>query len=183
VLWLAVVSVGMWFVVDHANAPGEVGDAVEQWPADSRLSRDPVRPTLILFVHPHCPCMRASLDELTKVLTYSRGGARVHVQFLKPKGHRGEWGQTGVWQQAAAIPGVEVAWDEGGAEARRFGALTSGHAVLYAPNGRLLYHGGLTPSRAHEGDNSGESCVIALLNGEPATHASYPVFGCPLFDE
>jgi hypothetical protein len=75
-----------------------------------------------------------------------------------------------------------VVWDEGGAEARRFGATTSGHAVLYSPDGRLLFRGGLTGARGHAGDNANLDALAAVLDGAPSPHINVPVFGCPLFE-
>ena len=76
---------------------------------------------------------------------------------------------------------VLVDRDADGVEAARFGAKTSGQALLYAADGRLLFHGGLTPSRGHEGDNEGLRRVTAILDGKAARDES-PVFGCSLRD-
>ena len=71
--------------------------------------------------------------------------------------------------------------DAGGGESRRFGALTSGHVLLYGRDGRLLYNGGVTGGRGHEGANAGLSLAEKLLRsgGEPA---SQPIYGCALND-
>jgi hypothetical protein len=51
---------------------------------------------------------------------------------------------------------------------------------LYAPTGKLLFSGGITASRGHEGDNVGRSAIVSfILNGHaPVNHT--PVFGCSL---
>ena len=56
---------------------------------------------------------------------------------------------------------------------------TSGHALLFDRDGRLLFRGGITPARGHEGDNFGASAIAARLAGRPA-RAEAPVFGCPI---
>jgi hypothetical protein len=63
----------------------------------------------------------------------------------------------------------------------RFGALTSGHTVVYDPSGRLLFSGGITSARGHAGENMGSELILAQLarKTNPQTHA---VFGCPLAD-
>lgn len=84
---------------------------------------------------------------------------------------------------AASIPGVTVRADTDGAEARRFGARTSRHVVLYDSAGGVLFRGGITSLRGHAGDNAGATAIIALLKGERANAAESPVFGCPWFDD
>jgi len=76
-----------------------------------------------------------------------------------------------------------VLTDEDGIEARSFGAVTSGQALLYSAQGRLLFSGGITESRGHSGDNAGRSAIESLvMNGSEGlrTPASTPVYGCPL---
>ena len=59
--------------------------------------------------------------------------------------------------------------DISGDEARRFGAATSGEALLYSPSGKLLFHGGITPSRGHEGGSVGRDALVrCVLDGTPA---------------
>jgi hypothetical protein len=77
-----------------------------------------------------------------------------------------------------------VVADDGGVESQRFGALSSGQALLYGADGRLLFAGGITESRGHQGDNAGESAIAALVlgAGRSGQSSSTPVYGCPLFD-
>jgi hypothetical protein len=84
-------------------------------------------------------------------------------------------------RSAAEIPGVSVLSDPDGAEARRFGAQTSGHTLLFDHTGRLLFSGGITQSRGHAGDNAGESAIVSLINTQAADQTKTQVFGCSLF--
>ena len=137
------------------------------------------KPTLIMLVHPQCPCSRASLTELSRLAALCPNKANITVLFLRPADCPEAFADTDLRRQAEAIPGVSVATDDNGDAAKRFGAATSGETLLYAPNGRLLFHGGLTGSRGHEGDNPGLSAVAAWLRGEAAP-AEAPVYGCPM---
>jgi hypothetical protein len=85
-----------------------------------------------------------------------------------------------LWDAAAAVPGVRVVRDDG-REARRFGARVSGQVLAYDAGGRLVFNGGITGSRGHEGDNAGRSALEALLAGRPHAETAF-VFGCLLFD-
>ncbi len=54
--------------------------------------------------------------------------------------------------------------DDDGAEAKRFGAETSGQTLLYDERGTLAFSGGITGSRGHAGDNAGRASLLALIN-------------------
>jgi hypothetical protein len=154
------------------------------WPADTRLPRHPGLPTLVLSAHPRCPCSRATIGELSKVMTDCQGKLTAIVLVLRPVGAPDGWERTDLWNTAAAIPGVSVRCDVWGAESRRLGAATSGQTLLYAADGRLLFAGGITESRGHSGDNAGRSAVVSLALGKNTVQhpALTPVYGCPLFD-
>ena len=49
--------------------------------------------------------------------------------------------------------------DDDGAEARRFGAETSGQTLLYDARGALAFSGGITGARGHAGDNAGRASL------------------------
>ena len=72
--------------------------------------------------------------------------------------------------------------DEGGVEASRFGAATSGQAILYDGDGRLVFSGGITAARGHFGDNAGSQALARLLIDGMPSRPHTPVFGCALFD-
>ncbi len=140
---------------------------------------DPKKPTLIMLVHPQCPCSRASLTELNRLAALCPNTANLVVLFLRPAGCPEAFAETDLRRQAEAIPGVSALTDDNGDAARRLGAATSGETLLYAPNGRLLFHGGLTGSRGHEGDNAGLAAVTAWLHGISGPSQA-PVYGCPM---
>ncbi len=88
--------------------------------------------------------------------------------------------QTDLWRSAAAIPGAKVISDPDGAEARRFHVTTSGHTLVYGRTGDLLFSGGITASRGHQGDNDGHAAIVSLWNGEHVESRDLPVYGCPI---
>jgi hypothetical protein len=140
-------------------------------------------PELFVLIHPRCPCSRATIAELARLMTDCGGKLVATVLVVRPAGMPEGWEHTGLWSSAAAISGVTVRADADGEVARRFGAATSGQALLYAADGRLLFSGGITESRGHEGDNAGRSAITALVRGaRTAAPAVSPVYGCPLFN-
>jgi hypothetical protein len=118
-----------------------------------------------------------------------QGRVTSHVLFLRPTELDTDWSKTDLWASAAAVPDVEVTPDEDGNEARRFGAETSGHTVLYSGDGSLLFSGGITASRGHSGDNFGRSAIVSSLIGATSEISAFSepaescVFGCPLFQK
>ena len=179
-LWLAAVIAGSLAMLRYANTPGHAAQAPLQWSANSLIARDSQRATLVMFVHPRCPCSRASVGELSLLMAHCQGRVNAHVLFFKPAGSAAEWAETDLWRSAAAIPGVEVHSDDGGVEARRFHAETSGHTVLYDRARRLQFSGGITAARGHSGDNAGRSAIAALVNGGAPQERGTPVYGCSL---
>ncbi len=180
--WIAAVGFGLWTMLDYELTPASVDQAADQWPVDSNLSPSATRPTLLMFVHPQCPCSRASLDELSVLASRRPEQSDVVVVFVKPPGFDDAWVRSALWRMAEAIPGATLYSDVDGTEARRFRANTSGETFLYSPERRLLFHGGLTASRGHRGDNAGRAAVEALLSGNATAQHQTPVFGCCLHD-
>ncbi len=133
-----------------------------------------------MVAHPKCSCTRASLKELAKVSEGLGHPVTTYVLFLRPEGVADDWSHSDLWSLAEAIPGVHVLEDRGGAEAEIFGAQTSGQVILYSPTGDLLFRGGITGSRGHEGDNLGESSLVSILRNGVAPEAQSSVFGCRL---
>lgn len=177
--WLLLTLFALGWVEKTDGEAGRVAHppARLQKPALAALDRN--KPALIMLVHPQCPCSRASLTELSRLAALCPNKANMSVLFLRPAGCPEAFADTSLRRQAEAIPGVSVATDDNGDAAQRFGAATSGETVLYAPDGHLLYHGGLTGSRGHEGDNMGLSAVAALLHGASGPSQA-PVYGCPM---
>ena len=139
-------------------------------------------PTLVMAVHPQCPCTRASLAELALIMARLKGRLRAHVLFLLPGGTDSTWAEGGMWSTAAAIPGVTPHLDADGVEASRFGVETSGHTLLYDRDGALLFSGGITPSRGHEGDSVGRSAIVSLVEDGSSPLKVTVVYGCALHE-
>jgi len=135
-----------------------------------------------MLTHPQCPCTRASIEELDKLMAHCQGRVNAYVVIMKPRGFAADWVETDLWRHALRIPGVSVLVDDDGIEARHFQAATSGQVILYSPDGGLLFSGGITGSRGHSGDNAGESAIESLINAGSANSDHSLVFGCPLFN-
>jgi hypothetical protein len=154
----------------HETVAGRQLSAPPVWPAATSLSRGTARFAIVMFVHPDCPCSRASLAELEKIAAGSRKNHSITIVFSSAGG--------ALWAQAGRLVGATLVVDASGREANRFGAMTSGHVVVYE-RGTLRYAGGVTGSRGHAGVNGGRRAVQRILAAE-SDDSVYPVFGCAL---
>ena len=186
-LWIGVAGVGLYAVAAHGAAPGRPPATPEHL---STTLRTPGRATLVMATHPHCPCTRASLRELARVL--SKSPDAVDVVILLSGARQRDRIAEELRAMAAGLPGSpRVIDDFGGVEAARLGAHTSGTVVFFDRTGTLRFSGGITASRGHEGGSAGADAVSALLleesRREPRRSASdltaAPVYGCKIFEE
>jgi hypothetical protein len=182
--WLAASGWGIWRLAAYSLAPGEQGVAPEQWPVDSAVTRNRSGYTVVIVLHPECPCSEATVEELDSIIAHSGGRLRAHLLFVELPGLPSAQ-LSKLWERASRIPAVQLTKDVGGAEARRFGTRTSGETRLYGPAGKLLFHGGITASRGHSGDNPGEAAILVLLTpgSQLTTPVAAPVFGCALWND
>jgi hypothetical protein len=178
--WFCAVFAGTTALARYKNAAGAQLQAPARWPVASSVVRSPGRSTLVLAVHPHCPCTRATLTELDRLLVRAGGRLEAVVLFVRPHGAPDGWENTDLWQRVASMSRARPVVDMGGVEAHRFRALTSGQASVYDERGSLLFSGGITPARGHEGDSAGRAYILAAVGGAHLEHPTAPVFGCAL---
>jgi hypothetical protein len=180
--WFAALAVGVGAMLEYELTPGQRALARSRWPADSRLARDGQRPTLLMFVHPQCPCSRASLSELELLAANCGQRASIQILFVRPPGFEPGWERTDLFARAQRIAGAQVLCDIDGIEATRFGAKSSGQIFLFGSDGQLLFEGGITSSRGHEGESAGRTALTTLILRGSGDFSHSPVFGCSLLD-
>ncbi len=194
-LWLvAVLSFGYWitaygFEVDASN----LANSAATWPSDSSLPVASDRSTLLLFLHPQCPCSRATLVELEKILestaALTNATPRTLVVASVPRNADSQWTDSPLNKRARQLPNADLYVDVDGIETARFGVTTSGTVMLFSPQAGRIFSGGITISRGHEGHSVGgallQEQLWRVLNHQPDAVAeldasSPPVFGCAL---
>ena len=174
---------GLDILLRYSNTPGAVAQPPLEWPAGAPIQPVSGQFTLIAFVHSQCPCSRASLGELERIIACCKEQVQTTVFFSIPTGTPPGFGQTDLWETATRIPTVRVLADSNATEARRFGARTSGQMLLYDRRRRLVFSGGITAFRGHSGDNDGRDAIVSVVRGETPRHRTTPVFGCALFGD
>ncbi|HEY2841144.1 MAG TPA: hypothetical protein VGJ26_18455, partial [Pirellulales bacterium] len=155
--WFLFSVTGLWMLFQYVSTPGGQPAAPQDWPSECSIERATDAQTLVMFVHPHCPCTRASLRELERVVAQSGGAVNPRIVISLPSEAPADWRSTELRNLAERIPGSIVIDDADGEEARRFGVGISGTTLLYDARGKLAFQGGITAGRGHQGDNAGES--------------------------
>jgi hypothetical protein len=172
---------GFYRIIQFDTTPARQQYAPGLWPEAAGIVFPAGKPALLVFLHPLCPCSRATLEELNGVLSRVPKTAipEIHLLFVRSIKNP-DWDGGDLWNRATRIPNAIRDLDVGGRIAVRFGARTSGATLLYGVNKNLLFQGGITGSRGHEGDNLGASRLLAALqSGRRAANLSQ-VFGCAL---
>jgi len=185
--WAVAVVGGEVFLWSYQLTPGAAADAAPAtWPADGSIPRHPGQPLLLMVAHPRCACTRASLNELRRLIARFEGlhpPPALYLSVVAPAGTGADWTDGPVLRNAASIRGLHVVVDPGGRFAARLGATTSGHVLVYGADGALLFSGGITSARAHEGDSIGQNAIVqALYQKDPSVRRTL-VFGCGLEDQ
>ncbi len=178
-LWGVSLVIGFLMVIDYDTRPGRAADETAHWPADSQLRLAPAGKTLVMFLHPQCPCSAASLEELDHLVHEQASSATLYIVVAHlPVDDPAQ--STTTMKRAAAIGGAVLVSDPEGLESQRFGSHTSGTLLVFNAAGQREYSGGLTSGRGHVGPNKALDAAAAAVDGRP-TADTMPVFGCPLF--
>ena len=186
VTWAAAVAIGWRLILDYEFKPESPNLAVATswWPADTNLVTAPNRPTILFFVHPKCPCTRASLSELERIWVLREAMTISPPQLIVvatvPSNATSDWLTSRTLERANKLSDSKLVIDTEGREAQRFGAMTSGTVMWFDDVGRRLFAGGITAGRGHEGDNAGRKSIEDLLRGSTRLVVSMPALGCKL---
>lgn len=174
-------TAGLLLVADYDSKPGHPAHPPQQWPNGVSLTRKSVKPTVMMFLHPRCPCSRASLYELARLAHGERGKLEGHVVFAQPVEAAADWSQSDLWETAVANRDLQVVLDRGGVLAKQFGVQTSGQVLVYDGAGVLQFEGGITSGRGHAGDSAGRSLIQAIAAGQASERPAHcATFGCSL---
>ena len=179
VVWLGAILAGFakWEKYDHTPGPEPIAEV------DLAVASSPCE--VVMFLHPQCPCSRASLGELIRMVSFFPGRTKalpdIRVVMVLPDGVGEDWEQSSLCDLASSARALMVGHDRGGRAARKAGVVTSGHVIVRDAEGGVVFSGGITPARGRSGLSPGASALRAILDGEPVS-GKFPVYGCPLFD-
>ena len=178
-VWAGTVAAAYQAIRRFESTPGLAAIAPPSWPVRSAVRRAEGAWTLVMLVHPHCSCSRASVKELEAVLEKAPPSVRSFVLVYRPREFPAGWDRTDVYDAATRLRRAHVLIDEDGREAALFGGFTSGQTFLYDGDGQLRFEGGITLLRGHAGLNSGRAGIIRIANTQSGK-GTHPVFGCAI---
>lgn len=183
-LWaVAIVSgIGLMFAYDYQARPTDSARAKIESEADGVLSPIAGRSTLLFFAHPKCPCTRASVEELAKLMSECPEIVAYGVVVI-PSGVGADFGRGAAVDALKGVPNIRIIEDKGSLLANKYNAHTSGQTLFYDREGKLVFNGGITFARGHVGDNQGRTKIVSLAKHTPGftdKAQSTPVFGCGL---
>lgn len=130
------------------------------------------RPTLVVVLHSQCPCSLATVSNIQALPPAVLQSMRIQFVVSGPDART-----SGVVENASLVPGATTESVTENEALRQFGAQTSGQSFLYDSAGQLVFSGGLTDSRGHEGPSLGIQAILDCVAGRPC-QPSLPVFGC-----
>lgn len=180
-LWATAVVVGFVFLWDYSNAPGVAGKPPKSWPKNAFVELTEGYSTLLIFAHPKCSCTEATFSELQRMLPHILEKVKIHVVFYHPHEFDLNWVKSDLFKLAQSLPIQSVIIDSKKQVINQFRPKTSGQVYLYSQNGDLVYSGGITPSRGHEGDSEGKKAVYSWVLESKLYKPTAFVFGCSLF--
>lgn len=177
--WLLACGGGMYALSAKSAERAPNASAPLAWPVSARVPNATGRPMLVLFAHSRCVCTRATIRELERLLARAKDKPETWIVLTGPDAD----GPMSIGAAARSVLGAHVLEDDG-TEAARFGVKASGQVLVYGRDRHLLFNGGITPSRGHEGDSRGVDLALRALtpSAAPASSASPSssagVYGC-----
>ena len=178
-IWAATVGAMYQAVRRFETTPGRGAAVRTMWPQHSGIVPGRDRWTLVMLIHPHCSCTRASLQELERIIEMSDPSLQTYVLVYRPADFQAGWEKTETFEAAKHLQRAHVIVDPDGAEAKLFGGFTSGQTFLYDREGALRFSGGVTSLRGHAGVNRGSMDVVDIVHAK-ARQGTHPVFGCAI---
>lgn len=178
-LWIFVILAGVSALARFAYVPGDAANAPKSWPILTRLPAPANRPEILVFLHPKCGCSQATLRNLETMLP-EIGEKAVVKLVLNDLGDPKLLEESRAFSTAKTLKNITLVVDHNGFETNAFEVKTSGQVMLYDESGRLVFAGGLTPFRGHEGVSEGELSIVKWLNQRDMTWKTTSVFGCAM---
>lgn len=190
------ICVGTWAIADYSNRPCDRGTpsltldpnqtsadllAVLNEFAQSELRRTDSK-KLLVFYHPHCPCTAASLRNLQRINSSLVSERKIYAFAFHPQDEPVTWIESPTTKLLRGIPNITIIPDREAIACQAFGLSTSGHMLVYDEAQRLIFSGGITPGRGHEGDCQSSFDLRQKINGEKSTLNYWPVYGCSIVE-
>lgn len=178
-IWAILLGIGFVWMADYTSRPGLPAKFNAKIPAEYFQKSTENLPQLFLFLHPKCSCSLATLSELEHLVADNQNRLEITVFFYKPVEESDDWVKTNLWYRTRRISPVKIVILTGD-EIEKFGVITSGQTLLYDGDENLIFSGGITVARGHEGKSIGREAIENYLQARNISVRETPVFGCLL---
>lgn len=175
-VWLGASLLVFGFLYRHTYQPSKI----PMLPASDEAIGASAQFRIKIFAHPYCPCTRASLEQFGESAARFPAGAQPEIIFVTAGLAESEIANSPLVLRARELPRAQVRFDATGDEAKRFGVSISGEVLAFDPGGRLVFRGGITPGRGHQGTSTGQAELENIVHGRSPGPCATPVFGCHL---
>lgn len=170
VVWGSALAFGMHAAMSYDAAPGT---PARPQPAKQATSG---KWSCTMIVHPYCPCSQASLKALREVAERYPDELSLDIVFA----WQGGPAPCDNLELAGRVPGAAVTWISPEQAEQEFGSYTSGQVLVYSPEGKLAFSGGITPGRGVDQPRYARDLFELILSGKRSESS---VYGCPLQEE
>ncbi len=181
-IWFLLLLAAFYLITDYSLKSESKNPDIQKWPKESTLSMSQNKYTLITAIHPKCACSFATINELNRLLVTLHSDLSLLFLIYTPTGEE-EWKESPLVKKLQALPSSQLVIDLDGKEAAKFELSVSGECQLFSPEGSLLFSGGITASRAHEGDALGQTMIKTAIVKATTEVNTTPAFGCPIKNE
>ncbi|QEG20794.1 hypothetical protein [Mariniblastus fucicola] len=177
---LTVSLAGFAVLVDYSSRPGPVAPTPRQFPAQAFPDREKGTPTIVVAYHPKCPCTFATVRCLERLRTEFRCKPNLIAYAYRPESAPDSWIESSSTAILRKFEGTVIDPDAEASVSRQFGARVSGHVFVYDGNDKLVFSGGITPGRGHEGYCEASLQFVRSVNGATTESTQWPIFGCEI---
>lgn len=114
------------------------------------------------------------------IATFANKPMIVAYAFV-PTGESESWIESETTDKLRAFGNVSILADHDAKACQQFDVATSGHLLVYN-DAKLIFSGGITPSRGHEGGCDSGLAFLHSVNGLSTRRIEWPVFGCAIVE-
>src|SRR5438105_14461382 len=80
-IWVTAVMSGQRVMLNYDYTAATAGVPPSKWPHESLLPRTRGLPTIVVVAHPHCPCSRATVEQLDRLMARLQDQVSAVVAF------------------------------------------------------------------------------------------------------
>ncbi len=181
VSWLLLLPAAICVQLRYDSLPGIAAVPKTAWPAASKIKYSTITNTLVMVLHPRCPCSRASVQQVASMMNTTNPPKCIFL-FYTPSIFAKGWEKTDIWNQASEIPDSVLISDIDGRETKTSEHPHPDRPTFFDRQGFLRYSGGLTEGRGHQGECRNLEAAIKALNDSHKPTTFGAVYGCPVVD-